>query len=219
ALLVAAPLGGADTPADLLDAAALPSAAGGARVAIRRRLVESPVLSTDELTEEQAEWWRRNRNREREWFAHRLGLDLELRAEGAVAIDPDGELSDVEFPGGGSNRQLALLLLERLAEMLRPTAREAAAPDRVWRRAGAELVTLASTAVLRDWGTGLKRGYRDDAAAALADARAVLVAAGLVRVESDGAWLVHAAGARFTVRASIAEPGSGGQPSLFEEQS
>jgi len=213
ALLVAAPLGGADTPADLLDAAALPSAAGGARVAIRRRLVESPVLSTDELTEEQGEWWRRNRNREREWFAHRLGLDLELRVEGAVAIDPDGELTDLEFPGGGSARQLALLLLERLAELLRPAAREAVVPDRVWRRAGAELVTMASAAVLRDWGSGLRREYRADAAAALADARAVLVAVGLVRVEPDGAWRVHAVGARYTVRASIAEA-VGGQPTV-----
>ena len=119
ALLVAAPLGGVDSAADLLDVAALPSAAGGARVAVRRRLVETPVLSIDELTEEQAEWWRRGRNREREWFADRLGLDLELRAEGAVAIDPDGELTDLEFPGGGSARQLALLLVEALAAALR----------------------------------------------------------------------------------------------------
>jgi uncharacterized protein (TIGR02678 family) len=217
ALLVAAPLGGVDTPADLLDAAALPSAAGGARVAVRRRLVEAPVLSVDELTEEQAEWWRRARNREREWFADRLGLDLELRAEGAVAIDPDAELTDVEFPGGGSARQLALLLLERLAEALRPAARESAAADRVWRRVAPEVVTTTSAEVLAEWGGGLKKEYREDAAAALADARAVLVAAGLVRLEPDGSWLLHAAGARYTVRASIAEPAVDGQPSLFEE--
>ena len=41
-LLVRAGLAGADGPQDLLDAAALPSAAGGARVAVRRRLLESP---------------------------------------------------------------------------------------------------------------------------------------------------------------------------------
>ena len=58
ALLVAAPLAGVEDPDELLDVAALPSAAGGARVAVRRRLVESPVLSTDELTDEQAEWYR-----------------------------------------------------------------------------------------------------------------------------------------------------------------
>ncbi|WP_214368709.1 TIGR02678 family protein [Pseudonocardia sp. H11422] len=218
ALLVAAPLAGVRSRDYLLDTAALPSAAGGARVAVRRRLVESPVLSADELTEEQGEWWRRNRNREREWFADRLGLDLELRAEGAVAIDTDGELTDQEFPGGGSARQLALLILERLAERLRAAAREATGPDRVWRRAGPDLVATTSAQVLGEWGAGLKREYRDDTDAAVADARSVLVAAGLVRVAPDGAWLVHAAGARYTVQASIAEPAPGGQPSLFEEE-
>lgn len=219
ALLVAAPLGGVESPAELLDVTALPSAAGGARVAIRRRLVETPVLSIDELTEEQAEWWRRARNREREWFSERLGLDLELRAEGAVAIDPVGELSDLEFPGGGSARQLALLLVERLVDALRPAARESAAPDRVWRRAGPELVATVSAAVLAEWGAGLKKAHREDATTALAEATAVLVATGLVRVEDGGAWLVHAAGARYSVRASITEAGAGGQPSLFGEGS
>jgi hypothetical protein len=175
------------------------------------------VLSTDELTDEQAEWWRRGRNREREWFRERLGLDLELRAEGAVAVDPDDELTDLEFPGAGSARRLALLVLERLADRLRSGAREAPADERVWRRAAPELVTAASAEVLAAWGAGLKREFRDDAVAALAAARAVLVAAGLVRLAPDGAWLVHAAGARYVVRASLTEGAPGGQPSLFEE--
>lgn len=219
ALLVAAPLAGAESADDLLDAAALPSAAGGARVAVRRRLVESPVLSATDLSEEQAEWWRRNRNREREWFAERLGLELELRAEGALAVDPAGELSDLEFPGGGSDRQLALLLVERLAETMRPAARESDAAERVWRRADGETVAAVAAEVLAEWGRGLKRAYREDADAALADARDVLVAAGLVRVDPDGAWRVHAAAARYLTRASIAEPSPDGQPSLFEEES
>ena len=176
------------------------------------------MLSTDELTDEQAEWWRRGRNREREWFRDRLGLDLELRAEGAVAVDPEGELTDVEFPGAGSARRLALLVLEGLADRLRAGAREAAAEERVWRRAGPELVAAVSSEVLAAWGAGFKREYRDDAAAALAAARSVLVAAGLVRLGPDGAWLVHAAGARYAVRASITEGSPGGQPSLFERR-
>ncbi len=206
ALLVAAPLGGIRSPADLLDAAALPSAAGGSRVAVRRRLVESPVLSVDELTEEQAEWWRRGRNREREWFAERLGLEVELRAEGAVAIDPDGELTDVEFPGGGSGRQLALLLVEALAHRLRDAARAAEPPARIWRRADAREVAATAGSVLAEWGDGLRKELRADHVAALAEARAVLIGAGLVRAEPDGSWLVHAAAARYVARASIADP-------------
>ncbi|MDN5916644.1 MAG: TIGR02678 family protein [Pseudonocardia sp.] len=215
-LLMSASMGGLESPDQLLDAAALPSAAGGARVAVRRRLVESPVLSVDELTEEQADWWRRNRNREREWFADRFGLELELRAEGAIAVDPDGELSDVEFPGGGSARQLALLLLERLADAVRQHARESDAAGRIWLRVGPELVGSASADVLAEWGAGLKKEHREDHGAALADARAVLVGMGLVRLDPDGAWLVHAASARYTVRPSLAEPSASGQPSLFD---
>ncbi|HEX8134378.1 MAG TPA: DUF2398 family protein, partial [Actinomycetes bacterium] len=216
-LLVAAPLGASASPDELLDAAALPSAAGGARVAIRRRLAESPVVSVDELTEEQAEWWRRNRNREREWFRDKLGLELELRAEGAAAIDPDGELSDIEFPGGGSARHLALLLLERVVEQLRDEARGSAAADRIWRLAPAEVVACATTEVLAEWGSGLKREYRDNADAAFADAQTLLVAVGLVRMGAEGAWQVHAAGARYTARAELAEPTPDRQPSLFDD--
>lgn len=217
ALLVAAPLAAVEGPDELLDAAALPSAAGGARVAVRRRLVESPVLSVDELTDEQAEWWRRGRNRERDWFTDRLGLELELRAEGAVAVDPDDELTDLVFPGPGSARRVALLVLERLVDRLRGDAREAAAGERVWRRAAPELVATAAAEVQAEWGAGFKREHRDDPAAALADARSVLVAAGLVRLVPDGGWLVHAAAARYAVRASLGAAAPGGQPSLFEE--
>jgi uncharacterized protein (TIGR02678 family) len=213
-LLVSAVLAGADGPDDLIDSAALPSAAGGARVALRRRLVESPIMSVDALSEEQAEWWRRGRNREREWFADRLGLQVELRAEGAVAIDPDGELTDVEFPAGGSGRHLALLLLEALVSRLRPGAREAAAPERVWRRADPELVASVSAEVMAEWGAGLKREHRENADAAVAEARQVLVDFGLVRVAPDGGWLVHAAAARYAVSATLAD----GQRSLFDEE-
>jgi uncharacterized protein (TIGR02678 family) len=221
-LLIAAPLGASSNLDELLDVAVLPSAAGGARVAIRRRLVESPVVSVDELTEDQAEWWRRNRNREREWFRDKLGLELELRAEGAAAIDPDGELSDIEFPGGGSTKHLALLLLERVVEQLRDDARSSVATDRIWRLAPAELVASSTAEVLAEWGPGLKREYRDNAEAAFVDAQALLVAVGLVRVAAEGsgsagAWLVHAAGARYTARAELAEPTPDRQPSLFDD--
>ena len=105
---VAAPLGAAAGPDELLDRPALPAAAGGARVAVRRRLAERPVLSVTDLTDEQQERRARNRNRERHWFHDHLGLEVELRAEGAAAVDPDEELTDRAFPGVGSARHLAL---------------------------------------------------------------------------------------------------------------
>jgi uncharacterized protein (TIGR02678 family) len=218
ALLVAAPLGSASTPEQLLDVAALPSASGGARVAVRRRLVESPVLSLSDLTEEQAEWWRRNRNRERDWFSDRLGLELELRAEGALAVDPDEELTDLAFPGTGSARHLALLWLERLVAEARDGARTADLPDRVWRRLPADVVDSAAADVLAEWGAGLKREHREDPAKARAEAAQVLVGVGLVRVDDDGAWWVHAAAARYAARPVLTAASPSGEASLFDEE-
>ncbi|MGH3462902.1 MAG: TIGR02678 family protein [Kribbellaceae bacterium] len=216
ALLVAAPLGGRTGADDVVDVMAVPSAAGGARVAVRRRLAERPVLSLSDLTEEQREWWRRNRNREREWFWQRLGLELELRAEGAVAIDPDGELTDAVFPGGGSTRHFALLLLEAVVNELRATHGATLA--------GQEWVAMPSAGVRRvaadlfaTWRDGLKKAHRADPDALFAEALAVLEGAGLVRVAAD-AVTFHAAGARFAARPELIETGLSGERSLFDEE-
>ncbi|MDP9436507.1 MAG: TIGR02678 family protein, partial [Actinomycetota bacterium] len=139
-LLVAASLTGVTAPDDLLASAALPSAAGGARVAVRRALLEKPVMSATDLTPDQAEWWSRNRHREADWFREHAGLELELRAEGAVAVDPDEELTDVVFPGSGSARHAALLVLEHLARETREAARGAPLPERVTRPVSAAQV-------------------------------------------------------------------------------
>ena len=200
-LLVAAGLSGAQSPQDLLDTAALPSAAGGARVAVRRALLESPVLSVSDLTADQAEWWGRNRNRERDWFRDNVGLELELRAEGALAIDPDEVLTDVAFPGTGSARHAALLVLERIADAAREPARGAEVAERVWRPVADFDAALA--AVVAEYGRGLKKAY-DDVALLRADVVEVLTEGGLLR-RTDAGFEVHAAAARYAARTSFAE--------------
>lgn len=217
-LLVAAPLASATGPRELLDVAALPSASGGARVAVRRRLVETPVLSVTDLTEDQAEWWRRNRNRERDWFADRFGLDLELRAEGALAVDPLDELTDAPFPGTGSARHLALLWLERLVEVARPAARSADTADRVWWWLAPDVVARAAEDVLAEWGAGLRREHRDNPQAARAEATDVLTDAGLVRPDPGGGWWLHAAAARYAARPTLAAAAPSGEASLFDDE-
>ena len=217
ALLVAAPLGSAEGPDELLDQAALPSAAGGARVVSRRRLAESPVLSVTDLTDEQQEWWRRNRNRERLWFHDQLGLEVELRAEGAVAVDPDEELTDRAFPGAGSARHLALLWLERVITAERDEARSADLTDRVWRRVPADMVNRAFVEVTGQWVAGLRRAHRDDPTLAKVDAQDVLVGSGLVRTDIGG-WQVHAACARYAPRPVLAASGESGEASLFDDE-
>lgn len=197
-LLVTASLSGARSPGDLLEAAALPSAAGGARVAVRRRLLEQPVLSASDLTEDQAEWWSRNRHRESEWFASRFGLELELRAEGALAVDPDDELSDVVFPGTGSARHAALLLLEHLVRAARESVHRGAQEV-----VSAQQVDAALTRVVADHGRGLRKAYVDPGVLR-ADVLEVLGAVGLL-VPAGENFRLHAAAARYAPQATYAE--------------
>jgi uncharacterized protein (TIGR02678 family) len=215
-VLVAAPLSGCPTPEDVLAVTAAPSAAGGARVAIRRRLAEQPVLSVEDLTNEQRGWWQRNREREREWFQRRLGLELELRAEGAVAIDPDGDLTDVVFPAAGSAKHFALLLVAELVDVLR--ADEGTALDGVaWARLAASTARQAGDRVFATWRRGLRKDHRENPDAVYDEALGILSAVGLVR-RDEGGVLVHAAAARYAPRPELmAAAGPAGQRSLFEE--
>lgn len=212
-LLVSAPLSTAGSPGDLLEAAALPSAAGGARTAIRRRLLEAPVLTTAELPEEQAEWWRRNRNREREWLRDRFGLEVELRAEGAVGIDPDDELTDVVFPGRGATKHLALLVVERLVEVARGSG--ATGP---WHGIPASVAHEAARAVATRWAAGLRKDQRADPDAAVRESLSLLADVGLVREVAPETLLLHAAAARYATHTMLAEASEGGERSLFDAE-
>lgn len=111
--LVSGPLTRAADGAELIAGAADPGP-GGARHRVRRRLVETPVVYLDELTAEERDWLRREQRDEQRLFEDFLGLDTEIRAEGAALVDPAGELTDLEFPGTGTVPHAALLLLERL---------------------------------------------------------------------------------------------------------
>jgi uncharacterized protein (TIGR02678 family) len=205
-LMISAPLAGSATPDHLLETAALPSAAGGARVAIRRQLTESPILSAAGLPVEYAEWWRRNRNREREWFRDRFGLELELRSEGAIAVDPEDELTDVSFPGGGSAKHFALLLLSALVGVAR--ARGAQEPDRTWTVIPGDEADAVSAEVFRTWSKWLKREHQERPGLVHEEALALLASLGLVERDGSGALRVHAAAARYAPQAAAADQDS-----------
>jgi uncharacterized protein (TIGR02678 family) len=223
-LLVAAPLSTVGAAEDLLAPARVPSAAGGARIAIRRRLAESPVLSVDELPEDHAEWWKRNRNREREWFRDQLGLELELRAEGALALDPHEGLSDIDFPGRGRTSHLALLVLEALTEEIRATApngRRADLSTTTWHRVSGARVSELAKDLVAQWSSGLRRDQREDPDNAVAESLRLLESFGLTRRVAVGCgddWLVHAAAARYRPVARLVEPSTTGEQSLFDLQ-
>lgn len=199
-----------------------------ARHRVMRRILDDPVVYYADLGQ-----------RERDWLAHSLGhvhevcdrdvgLDLERRAEGLLAVDGDGELTDETFPDGGSTvKHAALLLAEQLCARAR-TARadgpaatgregdqggdrgeggeggEAAEPvgGEEATRLTAEL--MAAYAQRCGWSGAYRE--RDDGAARLAgDALALLARFGLVE-PADGGWRPRPAIARF----APAEPAQAG---------
>ena len=125
--LLATPMGRAGTREEFIANAAA-AGPGGARHAVRRRLVECPVVHLDDLTAHERAWLRREQRRDERSFGEYVGLQAELRAEGAALFDPDDELSDLHFPGTGTVAQAALLSVEAMVAELSPTAARTGTP-------------------------------------------------------------------------------------------
>lgn len=85
---------------------------------LRQRLVESPAVFRAELPDDELDVLSRERTELARHLDENFGLVLEVRAEGALAYDPAtgvSGLTDVDFPGSGSAKQAALLLLDELS--------------------------------------------------------------------------------------------------------
>lgn len=109
--------------ASLADLAArLPSGASEPRRSLRRRLVENPLVKREDLPEDERDVLSRERSELTRLLEEHFGLTLEVRAEGALAYDTEGTLSDVAYPGPGTVRQAALLLTDALTDLARPSA-------------------------------------------------------------------------------------------------
>ncbi|MGM7646781.1 TIGR02678 family protein [Nocardia sp. JW2] len=83
---------------------------------LRRRLVEEPVVLRSDLGPEELDVLSRERSELTRMLGDAFGLVLEVRAEGALAYDASGSLSDIEFPGSGTVKQVALLLIGALLD-------------------------------------------------------------------------------------------------------
>jgi uncharacterized protein (TIGR02678 family) len=94
------------------------------RRSLRRKLVENPLVRREDLTDAERDALSRERHELDRVLQESFGLILEVRSEGALAYDPDGELTDITFPGSGPGavRQAALLLLDALIDAYRPRA-------------------------------------------------------------------------------------------------
>lgn len=94
------------------------------RTWLRTRLVEEPVLYRHDLTDEEWDELRRRQADEARILDEMFGLVVEARAEGVAAIDPEGDLSSLRFPGTGTVHHAALLIIGDLTGRghVRPSA-------------------------------------------------------------------------------------------------
>jgi hypothetical protein len=89
-------------------------------VRARQHLVEDPVVLFADLPPDEEQYLRTNARQEAHWVERCLGLEVEIRAEGMAAIDTEGLLSDLPFPGGSTVSRLSLLALPALLAEAEP---------------------------------------------------------------------------------------------------
>ena len=188
ALLVAPPLVGAESAQELLDRA---EGEHPGRAAVRRRLVEDPVLHADDLSPQDWAELRRRFGEEARYLEEMFGFVVEARAEGAAAIDVDGGCSDQAFPRPGTTPHAALLLLQALVARHREGAGTAA------------LETETADLVAR-YGKYWSQEYVADPAALSTAAVDLLTLMGLVTVQ-DGRVVPRPAAARFAPQVTVTQ--------------
>ncbi|MEV0057144.1 TIGR02678 family protein [Saccharopolyspora shandongensis] len=119
--LISGPLAEADSPEQLVE---LASVAGPRNLehAVRRRLIEDPVVLYSDLPAEHSAWLREHVTGESRLLERFFGLVSECRAEGVVVCDPEDYLTDLVFPGPGTVARIALLALPELLGRAEPDA-------------------------------------------------------------------------------------------------
>ncbi len=159
---------------------------------VTRALVCEPVVYRSDLTDSEIDYLSSQEPRLRRVLQDSFGLDLETRAEGWVAVDMAGDLTDEKFPAITPARAAALALVD--ASRLRRDG----APTLTW--TPDELVAFV-TDVGDRFGSSWPIDADDaDATAKLAgDAAAVLVAMRLAEAGADGGITVLPAAGRFAL--------------------
>ncbi len=90
-----------------------------ARQRLNRRLIDQPVVTVDDLDDDEYQLAWRNRRREADNITRLTGCDVELRAEGMALIDVTVEpISRERFPGNDSVAHASLLWLDRMLTAL-----------------------------------------------------------------------------------------------------
>lgn len=177
---------------------------------VTRALVEEPVLYRSDLTEDEIDYLQSQRGRLERLLADRLGLTLEVRAEGWVTVDETGELSDLRWPDYGAAETTALRLCDELrGRRLRHD------PD-VWPD---EEVAAFVRDLAEEYAGYWKKGADDDAGAKrlAGEAVEILVAARVATRSADGGLRALPAAARYAATepvrpAPTLHPSEGSEP-------
>jgi uncharacterized protein (TIGR02678 family) len=174
-----------------------------------RQLVDDPVIHFDDLGHDELAYL--DNPAGRQWLRTRAadaGFELEERADGLLAVDPEALATDLQFPGPhGNAHQLALLLADALLG-------EPSADRRLAELTSTEIEGAVDSVFERfpNWA----RSQRDAVGrrALAADAIDLLEAFGLARRTPSGGLLGRPAIARY----HVGEPVTGAAPRLFDHQ-
>ncbi|MGW0902848.1 TIGR02678 family protein [Streptomyces sp. NPDC002853] len=189
----------------LQDLWSLPAEPSGEepRRSLRRKLVENPLVRRRELSEAERDVLSRERSDLTRLLEEHFGLVLEVRAEGALAYAEDGPASDIEFPGPGTVRQAALLLIDAVLADGVAQENRLEAHDGVWcswSRVEASLEELAGA-----HGKAWSSLYTSDLRRLRDDVSDLLAAMSLVTVDEAGLRL-EAVAARYRPVVRTAPP-------------
>jgi uncharacterized protein (TIGR02678 family) len=180
-----------------------------ARHQILRRVLDDPVLHLDDVSPVERDYLASLSGRR--WVRERVaeaGFELEERAEGLLAADPQGVATDRRFPAPlGHAHQLALLLVDQLVGTSAVTGRTLFRLDAdQLRRAVQEVLDrFPGWAKAQRTGDGVERLARD--------ATAILVGFGLAESAPDGTLTARPALARYRVGQPVFHTAG----TLFEE--
>ena len=205
--LVTGPLGDSGTPEELIERA---TAVGprSAEHAVRRRLVEDPVVLYRDFPDDQAGWLLEHLRSESRVLERFFGLVTETRHEGIVVSDPEDYLTDVVFPGPGTVARIALLALPELLDLHEPRGVDGRHP--VTRAELAEVCASLVEAYPAAW----SRVAVEEPGALVEDVAGLLHRLGLLDREGDGEderWWLSPAAHRW-IPMPDATPASGREP-------
>lgn len=104
------------------------------KVALGRRLLDDPVVYLHQLSDDERAYLERQRGHLLPDLQRATGLEPEVRAEGLLLADLDGDATDVGLPEEGTEGHLTLLLATHLADRLRGDAGFTTSVDELIRR-------------------------------------------------------------------------------------